>query len=124
MPVVMDWHARLPQNKKHLLVGIKLGHETSIGVNAYYYPSGNDLLAKPSSEDPVRQLNTEDVLARGMTQIGFAALKSSGIRTAGEPTESDLRDVAQRYLQILCQEAAEAGVPRERLFAMARLEGR
>ena len=77
VPVVMEWHARLPSEKKHLLVGIKLGHETSIGVNAYYYPSGNDLLAKPNAEDPAKQLNTEDVLARGMTQIGFAALKGN-----------------------------------------------
>ena len=117
VPVVMDWHARLPQNKKHLLVGIKLGHETSIGVNAYHFPSGNDLLEKPRSEDPVRPLNTEDVLARGVAQIGYAALKSSGIRSEGVPTESELRDVAQRYLQMLCQEAAQAGVPRELLFA-------
>ena len=117
VPVVMDWHARLPPDKKHLLIGIKLGHETSIGVNAYHYPSGNDLLAKPVSEDPVSRLDTEDVLARGMAQIGYAALKSSGIRTHGAPTESDLRDVAQHYLQMLCREAAQAGVPRDRLFA-------
>ena len=109
VPVVLEWHARLPQDKKHLLVGIKLGHETSIGVNAYHYPAGNDLLAQPSSADPVRNLNTEDVLARGMAQIGYAALTASGIRTHGEPTESDLRDVAQRYLQALCQAAAQAG---------------
>ncbi len=113
----MNWHARLPRHKKHLLVGIKLGHETSIGVNAYHYRSGNDLLDKPIAEDPVRRLDTADVLARGMAQLGYAALTSSGIRTAGQPTESDLRDVAQRYLQMLCQEAAQAGVPRRRLFA-------
>jgi len=117
VPVILDWHARLPQDKNHLLVGIKLGHETSIGVNAYYYPAGNDLLDKPSSEDAVVGLRTDDVLARGVAQIGYAALKSSGIRTEGVPTESELRDVAQHYLQMLCQEAAQAGVPRERLFA-------
>jgi hypothetical protein len=117
VPVVLSWHAQLPENKKRLLIGIKLGHETSIGVNAYHYPSGNDLLAKPATEDPVRPLNTDDVLARGMAQIGYAALKFSGIRTNGTPTESELRDVAQRYLEMLCREAAQAGVPRPRLFA-------
>jgi hypothetical protein len=117
VPVVRDWQARLPQQQKHLLIGIKLGHETSIGVNAYHYPSGNDLLAKPAAEDPVRPLNTDDVLARGMAQIGYAALRSSGIRTQGAPTEAELRDVAQRYLEMLCREAAQAGVPRELLFA-------
>lgn len=117
VPIVMDWHAELPPDQKHLLVGIKLGHETSIGVNAYHYPSGNDLLERPVSEDPVRGLDSSDVLARGMAQIGYAALTSSGIRTEGEPRESELRDVAQQYLEMLCREAARAGVPRELLFA-------
>ena len=52
-----------------------------------------------------------------MAQIGYAALKTSGLRTNGMPTESELRDVAQRYLEMLCREAAACGVPRERLFA-------
>jgi len=115
--VVMDWHERLPPEKKHLWIGIKLGHETSIGVNAYHYPLGNTLLDKPASEDPVQRLDVEDVLARGMAQLGYAALKISGIRDQGTPTERELRDVAQSYLQMLCREAAKAGVPRERLFA-------
>jgi hypothetical protein len=117
VPVVLEWQARLPADKKHLFIGIKLGHETSIGVNAYHYPGGNDLLAKPASDDPVRGLNSEDVLARGMAQIGYAALTSSGIRTNGAPTESELCHVAHRFLEMLCQEAAGCGVPRERLFA-------
>ena len=117
VPIILAWHARLPESKKHLLIGIKLGHETSIGGNAYYYPSGNALLAQPASADPKRALNPDDVLARGMAQIGYAALKSSSIRTNGVPTESDLSAVTHRYLEMLCREAAEAGVPRERLFA-------
>jgi hypothetical protein len=116
VPVILDWHAQLPADKKHLLVGIKLGHETSIGVNAYHYPNGNELLTRPASADPSRRLNTDDVLARGVAQIGFAALKTSGLRSQGIPTESELRDVAQRYLESLCQVAAEAGVPRHLLF--------
>jgi hypothetical protein len=117
VPIILDWYAQLPTDKKHLLVGIKLGHETSIGVNAYHYPRGNELLAQPASSDPSRALDTNDVLARGVAQIGFAALKTSGIRSQGTPTESELRDVAQQYLQSLCQVAAEAGVPRHLLFA-------
>ena len=117
VPVILDWHARLPPDRKHLLIGIKLGHETSIGVNAYHYPSGNALRTQPAAGDPVRPLKTEDVLARGMAQLGYAALKSSGIRTNGLPLEHELRDVARRYLETLCREAAQAGVPRERLFA-------
>jgi hypothetical protein len=65
----------------------------------------------------VRALNTDDVLARGMAQIGHAALTTSGIRTNGAPTETELRDVAKLYLEMLCREAARAGLPREQLFA-------
>jgi hypothetical protein len=100
-----------------LLVGIKLGHETSIGVNAYHYPGGNELLARPAAEDPAHGLRTEDVLARGVAQMGYAALRTSGLRTNGTPTEAELRQVAQEYLAMLCREAAQLGVPRELLFA-------
>jgi hypothetical protein len=117
IPIILKWHAELPAAKQHLFVGIKLGHETSIGVNAYHYPAGNELLHRPAAHDPVRPLETDDVLARDMAQIGYAALVSSGIRTSGQPTEADLHAVAQRYLETLCREAAQAGVPRERLFA-------
>lgn len=117
VPVVLAWHAQLPPEKKHLLIGIRLGHETSIGVNAYHYPSGNEPLSQPAAKDPTGLLNTGDVLARGVAQIGYAALKTSGVRTNGTPTEAELRDVAQHYLAMLCREAALAGVPRERLFA-------
>ncbi len=117
VPVVLEWQAKLPPDKRHLLVGIKLGHETSIGVNAYHYPGGNELLDRSPSEDPTQGLNTEDVLARGVAQLGYAALKTSGIRESGVPTEAELTDAAHRYLEALCQEAADSGVPRERLFA-------
>jgi hypothetical protein len=39
------------------------------------------------------------------------------MRTSGTLTENELRDVAQRYLAMLCREAAAAGVPRHLLFA-------
>ncbi len=117
IPMVMAWYTQLPVNKKHLFIGVKLGHETSIGVNAYHYPDGNALLAKPATEDPPGHLKTDDVLARGVAQIGYAALKTSGIRTSGAPTESELRDVSRHYLENLCREASQAGVPRDRLFA-------
>jgi hypothetical protein len=117
VPIVLAWRARLPAEKQHLLVGIKLGHETSIGVNAYHYANGNALFDRSAAEDPKSGLQNEDVLARGVAQIGYAALKTSGIRTNGAPTEAELRDVAQRYLETLCREAADCGVPREYLFA-------
>lgn len=117
MPIIMSWHRQLPAYKKDLLIGIKLGHETSIGVNAYHYLNGNALLSTPPAKDPRHSLNVSDLTARGMAQIGFAALTFSGIRTNGTPTETDLALVSQRYLEMLCREASVAGVPREMLFA-------
>lgn len=117
VPIVLGWQARLPADQQHLLVGLKLGHETSIGVNAYHYPGGNELLGQSATNDPAHGLKHHDPLARGVAQLGYAALKTSGLRTHGTPTESELRDVAQRYLEMLCREAAACGVPRERLFA-------
>ena len=52
IPVVLQWWNALPAEKKDLLVGLKVGWESSIGVNAWYYPNGNDLLAKPADGDP------------------------------------------------------------------------
>jgi hypothetical protein len=117
VPVVLDWYDRLPEAKKHLFVGIKLGHETSIGVNSFHYPRGNDLLSKPADGDPKEGLNTADVVSRGVAGIGHAALKTSGMRDSGEITASELRDVTQKYLEMLCAEAAMLGVPRDCLFA-------
>jgi len=117
LPVVLGWHEKLPEEKKHLLVGVKLGHETSIGVNAFHFPNGNALLEKPADEDPKARLDHNDLPSRGMALTGYAALKTSSIRTDGKPTAAELANVAHRYLETLCAEAAKLGVPRERLFA-------
>ena len=90
VPVVLAWHEKLPEEKKHLFVGIKLGHETSIGVNAFHLPDGNALLEKPADEDPKVKLDHTDLPSRGMALTGYAALKTSGIRTSGEPTAAEL----------------------------------
>jgi hypothetical protein len=122
IPIIMDWQAKLPEEKKHFFIGIKLGWETSIGFGSYYYPGDNDLLNKPEADDPVTRHAAEgpdassggkSVLTRGCQQIGYAAVKTSGLRTSGDITETDLRDVCQRYLATLCEEAAKLGVPRE-----------
>ena len=116
IPVVLDWWKALPAEKKDLLVGVKVGWESSIGVNAWYYPNGNALLDKPAGEDPTSGLNGDALPARGVAPIGYAALKTAGIREAGEPTEADLAEVARRHLEDLSRQAAQLGVPRERLF--------
>lgn len=116
IPIVLDWWKALPEEKKELFVGIKVGWESSIGVNAWYYPNGNDLIDKPSSEDPTHGLKADELPGRGVTPIGYAAVKTAGIRTKGELTEADLAEVARRHLEDLSRVASELGVPRDKLF--------
>jgi len=119
VPVVMKWYRKLPTDKKDLFVGIKVGHESSIGVNAWYYPNGNDLLNKPADDDPTTGLKVENVLDRGVTQIGYAAVKTARIRKKGKITEKDLVEVVQRHLQEQSREVRRLGVPRDKLFTHA-----
>lgn len=116
IPVVLDWWKALPAEKKDLLVGIKVGWESSIGVNAWYYPNGNDLLGQPADQDPTSGLQGDVLPARGVAPIGYAAVKTAGLRDTGELTEADLAEVARRHLEDLSRQAARLGVPRDRLF--------
>lgn len=119
VPIVLKWWRALPARQRDLLVGIKVGHESSIGVNAWYYPDGNSLLGKPEKEDPTHGLKHEHLPGRGVTAIGYAAVKTAGLRESGELTEADVAEVARRHLEGLCREMARLGVPRDRLFTHA-----
>lgn len=116
LPIVMAWWKKLPADKKDLLIGINIGHESSIGVNAWYYPDGNTLLERDAKDDPQDGLDGGDVLARGQVQIGYAAVKSAGIRSEGEITERDLYEVVRRHLEDLSKQVAGHGFPREKIF--------
>ena len=116
IPVVLQWWNALPAEKKELLVGLKVGWESSIGVNAWYYPNGNDLLAKPADDDPKHGKQVTELPARGVSQIGYAAVKTAGLRAKGNITEADLAEVVRRHLEDLSCEAARLGVPRDKLF--------
>jgi hypothetical protein len=116
IPIILDWWRELPANQKELLIGIKVGWESSIGVNAWYYPGGNELLNQTATNDPISGLKAEQLPARGVIQLGYAAVKTAGIRSEGKITEADLAEVVRRHLEDLCREASRLGVPREKLF--------
>jgi hypothetical protein len=44
-----------------LFVGIKLGHESAIGVGEYYYPHGNDYADHPAEQDPGERLDAQQL---------------------------------------------------------------
>ena len=116
VPIILAWWRALPQSKRDLLVGIKVGHESSIGVNAWYYPNGNNLLDKPEKDDPAYGLNHSHLPDRGVTAIGYAAVKTAGLRNSGDLTEDDVAEVTRQHLARLCRQMARLGVPRDKLF--------
>ena len=99
-----------------MLVGLKVGWESSIGVNSFHYPNGNALIDKPQSEDPHTGIKAGEFPARGVQQIGYAAVKTAGIRTSGQITEADLAEVAQRHMDDLATQAMLLGLPRSKIF--------
>ncbi|MCX6875258.1 MAG: hypothetical protein NTW21_15840 [Verrucomicrobia bacterium] len=116
IPIILQWWHALPPARRELLVGIKLGWESSVGVNAWYYPDGNALAERPASDDPKTGLRNDELPARGVAPIGYAAVTQARLRTSGMLTEHDLAVIAWRHLEDLCREAARLGVPRDRLF--------
>lgn len=119
VPILLEWWRGLPPDRKHLFIGLKVGWESSVGVSAWYYPDGNNLLDQPEDRDPTHGLRAEDPPGRGVTPLGYAALVSAGLRHEGPVTEADLAEVARRHLEDLCREAHRLGVPRDRLFTHA-----
>jgi hypothetical protein len=116
VPVVLEWWRGLPEEKRWLLIGLKVGWESSIGVNAWYFPDGNKLADLPTTNDPTNKLKGSEVPSRGMATLGYAAVKTSGIRAEGEITEADLAEVVRLHLEDLSRVAAKLGLPREKLF--------
>ena len=116
VPIILDWWRALPPSQRDLLVGLKVGWESSIGVNAWYYPDGNSLLDKPEKDDSQSGLKPDQLPGRGVATIGYAAVSTAGLRQSGELTETDLAEIVRRHLTDLCREMARLGVPREKLF--------
>ncbi len=116
IPVIMDWYYNLPEDKKYLLAGIKLGWESSLGVNNWYYPNGNSYLDKPVKDDPTYGIDVNKLPDRGVSAIGYAAVKTSGIAESGRLTEEMQATVVARHLEDWCRLASELGVPRKLLF--------
>ncbi|MCC7495570.1 MAG: hypothetical protein IT204_24685 [Fimbriimonadaceae bacterium] len=116
VPEILSWWRQLPAQQQDLLIGIKVGWESSLGVNAWYYPDGNALLARPAADDPQTGLRPAEPPSRGVVTIGYAAASTGGLRLSGELTEADQAAVVRRHLADLCAVHARLGVPRDRLF--------
>lgn len=101
IPIIVNWYRGLDNDKKWLLGGVSLGVEVDIGGNYYYYNNG---------------INNGGGLTAS-SQLGYAALKSAGIRSSGgAPTAAEIDIVVQRYLNVLDKFAYDNGIPREKIF--------
>jgi hypothetical protein len=118
-PIILEWQRRLPASRRWLFGGVKLGSEAGVGYNAFYYPDGNryqEQWPHDWSHDPTNGLAPAKGLSSGVCQLGYAAVRSAGLKDRGEITREDIARVTQQYLERLCREAHAAGLPREALF--------
>lgn len=113
---IIRWQAALPADKSQLLVGVKLGWESAIGMGSYYYENGNALVGADPADDPSRPIKAEILPGRGFAPIGYAAVSTAGLARDGELLEKNLAEVVRRHLDDLAAEARSAGLPRSQIF--------
>ena len=116
IPLILHWWEDLGESKTHLLIAVKMGWESSIGVNAFYYPDGNRLSDQPAAQDPHYGVNSQQLPARGMVTTGYAAATTIGLANSGKLTEAHQAEIVRRHLEAQCKKASMLGVPRDRLF--------
>lgn len=101
LPMIADWYNNeLTPDKKWLFGGIALGVDVDMGGNYYYYPNGVSTGRGP--QDSI--------------QLGYAAVKTAGIRSSGQITTEDINEVIRRYLNELDKSALDLGIPRSKIF--------
>lgn len=119
LTIIDDWYKSLPEEKKYLLVGVKLVGELAVGVNNWYYPNGNDLYDKDIKDDPQGGINMYLKPSRGVQTIGYAALTYSGIKTSGTITGEDIAKLEAKFTDWLCGLTDGFSFPREKIFTHA-----
>ena len=116
VPIIVNWWKNLPEEKKYLFVGVKVGWESSIGVNTWYYPNGNALLDEPEPNDPDYGINMDLLPDRGVKTIGYAAVSTLGLAVSGQLQEEDITKVVRIHLEDLSKFLVDNGIPREKIF--------
>ncbi len=104
------------KRRPDLFPGVKVGWETSVGINAFHYPNGNRLRLRPESEDPTQGLDMAKDLYGGLVPLGWAARAAMGRPGSGPPTHADHEAIANDYLRFLVALAREAGFTQRQIF--------
>lgn len=108
-PVIAQWYQKLPANKKYLLGGVVIGWELSTYQQSYYYKGGNNLLDKPSTDDPTNGPYTS-------LPLGYAAAQDLGIQTDGVITSETEDKICANFVEFVTQIALNCGIPANRLI--------
>lgn len=116
VPRLVAWWRALPPEDADLFVGLKLGWESSIGVQAWYYPNGNDLFAADPAADPTTGLDHAQRPARGVVALGWAAATAGGLLGPDGLTEAVQAEIVRRHLADWCARARAMGLPRELIY--------
>lgn len=117
--IIKAWYDALPSDQKWLFGGIKATPEVWIGVNNWYYPNGNSYLNLPPANDPTYGLTLSNRPSRGVQTIGYAGVKTAGIRTSGTITGDDISELARRFCVFTSQLCSSRGIARDRIFTHA-----
>ena len=122
LSMLTSWQKELGPEEQYRFPGVKLGWETSVGINAYVYPDAEKLLANAdASKDPTEGPVMSKGLFGGLLPQGYSALASAngGKRPASEITVNDAEAIASGYLAYLCSLAADVGLDRKHVFTHA-----
>ena len=137
---IVEFELGLAPDERYLFAGVSIGTEISLGVNHYYYPSGNLHAGKPGKCDPGVAFDAScgapqggacpqynDGLcppdfskspSGGVQEIGFHAALDLGLVAAGAPLTQGIRDrVVVDYLTFLAADLARRGLPPAKVFA-------
>ncbi len=117
--IVAEWYQNLSSDKKYLFGGIKVTGEMAIGVNNWYYPNGNSYIDQDTANDPQTGINIYDTPGRGVQTIGYAALKTGGIKSSGNITGDDIAELARLHSEFVSKLCVDLGIPRDHIFSHA-----
>ena len=115
--IVKEWYDQLPENQKWLLIGFRTTDEVAIGINNWYYPNGNSYIEKDPSADPTTGLDVYDLPSRGVRTIGYAAVKTAGIKSAGEMKMEYINEVCRRHCEYCSKLIHNLGFTREKIYS-------
>lgn len=120
LPIIAEWKIKLPESKRYLFGGIRIGWETGFNYNAYYYTNGNKLYEtdpRSTENDPAKRISTENFAPNNNTsRLGYAAAFTSGLKTSGELTNRDYEELIFRYLNSLCKYVSGYGFGRKEIY--------